>query len=139
MALCGQDCQPFAEGGAEQAGCAPQRDRQRKGLVKLELLLQGFRLDTNLTTQKEQGNFSGSFFFYEWSLPPAKTTCSPPLEVMPFFKMQSSECRALLLAFLLIFNTNMFRKLERSSDILNWIFSDLSSYMEDGTLFFLSS
>lgn len=67
--------------GAERPGRA---DGERKGLVKLELCCEGFCLDTNLTTEKERGNF----FFNEWSLPPAKTTRSPPLE---FLKRQSEH------------------------------------------------
>lgn len=50
--------------GRSRAGrpCSAKRRTERKGLVKPDLLLQGFHLDTNLTTQKKQGNFSGPFF-----------------------------------------------------------------------------
>lgn len=50
-------------------------------------MLQGFCLDTNLTTVKKRGNFSG--FFNEWSLPPAKTT--PALLRRFFFLKRQSE------------------------------------------------
>lgn len=47
---------------SRQAVLRKERRTERKGLVKPDLLLQGFRLDTNLTTQRKQGNFSGPFF-----------------------------------------------------------------------------
>lgn len=76
VALCGQDSQQIGEGGAEQLGRTNGEEKTWKAWV----VLQGFCSDTNLTTEKERGNFSG--FFNEWSLPPAKTTCSPPLELL---------------------------------------------------------
>lgn len=73
VALCGQDCRRRGEGGAEESGRAGGEEEE------LESSTFFFCLDTNLTTVKERRNFSGSFFFCfnEWSLPPAKTTCSP--------------------------------------------------------------
>lgn len=72
VALCGQDSHSLGEGGAEQT--------ERRGVGKAGVVLREFCLDTNLTAVKERGNFSG--FFNEWSLPPAKTTRSPPLDFL---------------------------------------------------------
>lgn len=86
VVLCGQDYQAGRKGGgAEWRGGGQEaegRRGRRKALVKLDLC------EAFLPWYKSNNRGSGvrfSAFFYEWSLPPAKTTYSPRSDSFFFF------------------------------------------------------